>query len=191
MRWWWLFCHSVLFDSLWPMDCSMPGFPILHHPGACLNSCPLNQWDHPTISSSLTHFFSCLQSFPASVSFPMSWLFASGGQSIGASGSVLPMSIQGWFPLGFTGWISLQSKGLSSIFSNSKVQKHQVFWVQPFLWSNSHMHTFLLKNHSFDYIKQSVLNRITLTRCYNKVLNFLYSPTITSIPDYWKNHSFD
>ena len=122
-----LFSHSVL-SLCDPMDGNMPHFPVLHHPGACLNSCPLNQWCHPTISSSLTHFFSCLQSFPASVSFPMSWLFASGGQSIGASGSVLPMNIQDWFPLGWTGWISLQSKGLSRVFSSTTVQKHQFFF---------------------------------------------------------------
>ena len=95
----------------------------------CLNSCPLNQWCHPTISSSVTLFSSSPQSFPSSGSFPMSWLFASGGQIIGASSSasVLPMSIQGWFPLRLTGLISLQSKGLSRVFSNTTVQKHQFF----------------------------------------------------------------
>ena len=90
------------------------------------NSCPLSRWCHPTISSSVIPFSSCLQSFPASGSFPMSQLFASGGQNIGvsASASVLPMNIQGWFPLGWTGWISLQSKGLLRVFSNTTVQKH-------------------------------------------------------------------
>ena len=95
-------------------------------------SCPSSWWCHPTISSSFIPFSSCPQSFPASGSFPMSQLFASGGQSIevSASASVLPMNIQGWFPLGWTGWISLQSKGLSKIFSNTTVQKHQFFGTQ-------------------------------------------------------------
>ena len=93
-------------------------------PGACSNSCPLSRWCHPTISSSAVPFFSCLQSFPESGSFLMSQFFTSGGQSIGvsASASVLPMNIQGWFPLGWTGWISLQSKGLSRVFSSTTVQ---------------------------------------------------------------------
>ena len=97
------------------------------------NPCPLSQWCHPTISSSVVPFSSWLQSFPASGSFPMSWLFASGGQSIAASSSsssVLPMNIQDWFPLGWTGWISLQSKGLSRVFSNTTVRKHQFFSTQ-------------------------------------------------------------
>ena len=107
------------------------------------NSCPLSRWCHPTISSSVVPFSSCLQSFPASGSFPMSQLFVSGGQSIGvlASTSVLPMNIQYRFPLGWTGWISLQSKGFSRIFSNTTVQKHQFFDTQLSLWSNSHMTT--------------------------------------------------
>ena len=96
------------------------------------NSCPLSWWCHPTISSSVVTFSSCPQSFPASGSFPMRQFFTSGGQSIGvsASASVLPMNIQGWFPLGLTGWISLQSKGLSRVFSNTTVQKHQFFGSQ-------------------------------------------------------------
>ena len=99
-------------------------------PGVCSNSCPL--WCHPTILSSVIPFSSCLQSFPASGSFPVSRLFASGGQSIGASAStsVLPMNTQDW-SLGWTGWISLQSKGLSRVFSNTTVQKHQFFGTQP------------------------------------------------------------
>ena len=98
-------------------------------PGVYLISCPLSRWCHPTISSSVVRFSSCLKSFPASGSFQMSQFFASGGQSIGvsASASVLPMNIQDWFPLGLTGWISLQSKGLSRVFSNTTVQKHQFF----------------------------------------------------------------
>ena len=99
---------------------------------ACSNSCPLSRWCHPTISSSVIPFSSCLQSFPASGSFPVSQFFASGGQSIGvsASTSVLPMNIQDWSPLEWTGWISLQSKGLSRVFSNTTVQKHQLFGAQ-------------------------------------------------------------
>ena len=98
-------------------------------PGAYSNSCPLIQWCHPTIASSVVPFSSCLQSFPASGSFPVSQFFISGGQSIvaSASASVLPMNIQDWFPLRLTGWISLQSKGLSRVFSNTIVQKHQFF----------------------------------------------------------------
>ena len=116
------------------------------------NSCPLTWWCHPTISPSVIPFSFCLQSFPAPGSFPMSQLFAWGGQSIRVSAltSVLPMNTQDWSPLGWTGWISLQSKGLSRVFSNTMVQKH----------------------HSL-------------------VLSFLYSPTLTSIHDYWKNHSLD
>ena len=113
---------------------------------ACTNSCPPSQWCHPTISSSVIPFSSCLQSFPASGSFPMSQFFASGGQSIeaSASASVLPMNIQDWFPLGWTGLISLKSKGLSRVFSNTIVQKHQ-FSAQLSLWSDSHIHTWLLE----------------------------------------------
>ena len=115
-------------------------------PGACSNSCPSSRWCHPTISFSVISFSSCLQSFPAPGSFPKSWLFASGGQSIGASTSapVLPMNIQGWFPLGLTGLISLQSKRLSRVFFNTTVQKHPFFGTQPSLWSNSHNHTWLI-----------------------------------------------
>jgi len=121
-------------------------------PGPCLNSSPLSQWCHPTISSSVISFSSCLQSFPTSGSFLISQLFASGGQNIRASvsASVLPLNIQDWFPLGSTVWISLQSKGLSRVFSSTTVQKHQFFHV-----------------------------------------TVLYGPTLTSIHDSWKNHSFD
>ena len=101
-------------------------------PGVGSNSCPLSRWCHPTISSPVSSFSSCPQSFPSSRSFPMSQLFASGGQSIGvsASTSVLPMNTQDWSPLGWTGWISLQSKRLSRVFSNTTVQKHQFFSAQ-------------------------------------------------------------
>ena len=107
----------------------------------------MDQWCHPTISSSVVPFSFCLQYFPASGSFPTSQFFTSGGQSIGASASasVLLMNIQDWFPLGLTGWISLQSKGLSGIFSNTTAQKHQFFGFKPSLWSNSHIHTWLLE----------------------------------------------
>ena len=100
-------------------------------PGVCSNSCPLSQWCHPTILSSVVTFSSCPESFPASRSFPMSWLLASGSQSIGASASVFPVNIQGWFPLGLTDLIFLQSKGLSRVFSNTKIQNHQFFSTQP------------------------------------------------------------
>jgi len=111
-----------------PMDCSMPGFSCPSPtPGACSNSCPSSQWCHPTISSSVIPSSSCLQSFPSSGSFPMSQFFGSDSQSIEASApaSVLPMNTQDSFPLGWTGWISLQSKGLSRVFFNNTIQKHQ------------------------------------------------------------------
>ena len=114
-------------------------------PGACSNSCPLSQWGHPTISSSVVPFSSCLQSFPASGSFLMNWLFTSGGQSIGASASVFPMNIQGWFSSGLTGLISLLSKGLSRVFSNTTVQRHEFLGIQPSLWFKCHIHTWLLE----------------------------------------------
>ena len=114
-------------------------------PRAYSNSCPLSQWGHPTISSSVVPFSSCLQPFPASGCFPVSRLFTSGGQSIGASASVFLMNIQNWSPLGWTGWISLRSKGLSRVLSNTTVQKHQFFGAQPSLWSDSHIHTWPLE----------------------------------------------
>ena len=118
--------------------------PLLS-PEVCSNAYPLMMTSNHLI---LCHpFSSCLQFFPASASFPMSWLFTSGDQSIGASSSasVLTVNIQDWFPLGLTGWISLQFKWLSRLFSNTTVQKHQLFGTQPSLWSNSHIHTWLLK----------------------------------------------
>ena len=145
------FSCSVVSDSLRPHGLQHAG-PACPSPTPRVhsNSCPSSRWCHPAISSSVVSFSSRLQSFPASGSFQMSQLFTSGGQSIGvpASTSVLPMNIQDWSPLGWTGWISLQSKGLSGVFSNTTVQKHKFF-------------------------------------------SFLYSPTLTSIHDYWKNHSFD
>ena len=117
--------------------------PSLSH-STCSNSCPLSWWCHPTTPSPATPFSSCPQSFLASGSFPMSQLFASGDQSIGASVLVLWMNIKGWFPLEFTGLITLLSKGLSRLFSSTIVWKHQFFSAQPSLWSNSHIHTWLL-----------------------------------------------
>ena len=151
---------SVQFSSvtqscltLWPHGLQHARLPCAPPPPRVYsNSCPLSQWCHPTISSSVVSFSFYPQSFPASGSFPMSQLFASGGQSIkvSPSASVLPMNTQDWFPLGWTGWISLQSKVLSRAFSNTTVQN---------------------------------IN--------SSVLSFLYSPTLTSIHDHWKNHSFD
>ena len=138
----WLFeTHGLQYDRL---PCPLPSSR------ACSNSCALSRWCHPTISFSVVPFSSCLQSFPASGSFPMSRLFASGDQNIRASAlaSVLPMNIQDWFPLALTGLISLQSKGLSRVFSNTTVWKHQFFFIsfaQLSLWSNSHIHTWLLE----------------------------------------------
>ena len=146
------FSHSVVSNSFRPHELqhARPPWPS-PTPIVYSDSCPLSQWCHPTISSSVISFSSCLQPFPASGSFQMSQFFTSGGQSIGmsASTSVLPMNIQDWFPLGWTGWISLQSKGLWRVFSNTTVQKH------------------------------------------NSALSFLYGPSLTSIHDYCKNHSFD
>ena len=138
------FSCSVVFDYLQPhglqhtrLLCPSPT------PGAYSNSCPLSRWCHPTISSSVIPFSSCPQSFPTSGFFPMSQFFALGGQNIGVStlASVHPVNIQDCFPLEWTGWISLQSKGLSRVFSNTTVQKHQFFSSQLSLQSNSHIHT--------------------------------------------------
>ena len=146
------FSHSVMSNSLGPHEpqharpcCPSPT------PGAYSNSHPLNRWCHPTISSSEIPFSSHLQSFPASESFQMSQFFTSGDQSIRvtALASVLPMNIQDWFPLGWTSWISLQSKGLSRVFNT------------------------------------------TVQSINSSAFSFLYSPTLTSIHDYWKNHSLD
>ena len=144
----WKWNRSVVSDSLQPHEpqhtrppCPSPT------PGVHPNPCPSSRWCLPTISSSVIPFSSCPQSLPASGSFKMCQLFASGGQSIGvlASISVLPMNTQDWSPLGWTGWISLQAKGLSRVFSNTTVQKHQFFCAQLSLQSNSHIHTWLLE----------------------------------------------
>ena len=127
------FSGSVMSDSLQPHGLQQARLPCPSPTsGACSNSCPLSQWYHPTILSSFISFSSYIQSFPASGSSQMSQFFASGGQSTGASASasILPMNIQDWFPLGWTGLISLQSKGFSKVFSNTTVQKHQFFGTQ-------------------------------------------------------------
>ena len=156
--------YKNVFSSV-QFSCSVVSNSLKHHesqharppclsptPGIYSNSCPSSQWCHPAISSSVFPFSSCPQSLPASGSFPMSQLLVSGGQTIGVSASALvpPMNTQDWTPLGWTGWFSLQSKGLSRVFSNTTAQKHQLFRA-----------------------------------------SFLHSPTLTSIHDYWKNHSFD
>ena len=142
-------CFSfVSHDSLWPHKLQHARLPCPSlSPWVCSDSCPLSWQCHPTILSSVTSFSLCPQSFPASGSFPMSQQFTSGGQSIGASAStsVLPMNIQGWFPLGLTGLISLLSERLSSVFSSTTIWKHQFFSAQPPLWSSSHIHTWLLE----------------------------------------------
>ena len=142
-----LFSRQVVSDSLRPhglqhirLPCPSPT------PSVCSNSCSLSPWCHPTISSSVVPFY-CLWSFPASGSFLMSQLFASGGQNIraSASASVFSVNIQGWFPFELTDLISLLSKFLSKVFSNNTIEKHQFFGAQPSWWSNSHIHTWLLE----------------------------------------------
>ena len=139
------FSHSVVSDSLQPhglqhirLPCPSPT------PRACSNSCPLSWWCHPTISSSVIPFSPCPQSFPASEAFPMSQLFTSDGQSIGAlaSSSVLPMNTQGWFPLGLTGLISALQGTLKSLHQHHS-SKASILWYSTFIWSNSHIHTWL------------------------------------------------
>ena len=142
------FSCSVMSDSLQPngLQHTRPPCPS-PSPGVYSNSSPSSRWCHPTISSSVIPFSSHLQSFPASGSLKMCQFFTSGGQSIGvsASASVLPMNTQDWSPLGWTGWISQQCKGLSRVFCNTTVQKHQFFSTQPSLWPNTHIHTWLLE----------------------------------------------
>ena len=147
------FSRSVMSDSLQPYEaqharppCPSPSL------GVHSDSHPLSQWYHPAISSSVVPFSSCPQSLPASGSFPMSQLFAWGGQSTGVSAlaSFLPKNTQGWSPSEWTGWVSLQSKGLSRVFSNTTVQKHQFFGTQSSSQSNSHIRTWPLENHSLD-----------------------------------------
>ena len=138
---------SVQLLSCDPMDCDMTGFPVHHQLLSLLKLMSIELWWHPTISSSVVPFSSCLQSLPVSGSFQMSHFFTAGAPRIGvsASASVLPMNIPDWFPLGLTGWISLHSKGLSRVFSNTAVQKHHFFGAQLSLWSNPHIHTWPLE----------------------------------------------
>ena len=144
-----LFSRSIMSDSLWPHGLQHARLPCpTPSPRVRLNSWPSSQWCHPAISSSVIHFSSCPQSLPASESFPMGQLFAWGGQSTGVSAlaSFLPKNTQDQSPSEWTGWISLQSKGLSRVFSNTTVQKHQFFGAQLSSQSNSHIR----KNHSLD-----------------------------------------
>ena len=156
------FSHSVMSDSLQPHGpqharppCPSPISRV--YP----SSCSLSGWCHPTISSSVIPFSSCPQSLPASGSFPMSQLFASGGQSIGTSASVLPINIQRWFLLGLTDLIFLQFKGLTRVFSSTTVQKHQFFGTQPSLWSLLTSALDYWKNHSFDYMNPCQQNDVS------------------------------
>ena len=142
---WFQFSYLVVSTSLRPhrlqharLPCPSPS------PAVCSNSCPLSQWYHPTISSSVATFSSCLQSFPASGSFPISQFFTSGGQNIGASASFLPMNSQVWFTLGLTGLISLLSKGRLRVFSSITIWKH-LFWRSAFFMVQLHIHTWLLE----------------------------------------------
>ena len=190
--WTWLGCLnssvqfrcSVVSDSLQPHEVqhTRPPCPSLS-PRDCPSSYPLNWWCHPTISSSVTLFSFYLQSFPASGSFPISQFFTSGGQSIGASASapVLPMNIQGWFPLGLTCLISIQSKGLSRVFSSTTVQKHQFFGVLPYMTTGK---TIALTIWSFDGKVMSLLFNILsrfvidlLLRSNCLLISWLQSPS--------------
>ena len=142
------FSCSVMSNSLQPHGLQHTRIPCPSStPRVCSNSDPSSQWCHPTISSSAVPFSSCFQYFPASGTLPMSQLFTSGGQSTGvfALASFPPKKSQGWSPSEWTGWISLQSKGLSRVFSNTTVQKHQFFSTQPSSQSNSHIHTWPLE----------------------------------------------
>ena len=137
------FSRSVTSDSLWPHE-SQHARPPCPSPWVHSNPCPSSRWCHPAISSSVIPFSSCPQSLPASEAFPMSQLFTWGGQNTGvlALASFLPKNTEDWSPLGWTGWTSLQSKGLARVFYNTTVQKHQFFGAQPSSQSNSHIHTW-------------------------------------------------
>ena len=148
-------------------------------PGVYPNSCPLSQWCHPTISSSVIPFSSCLQSFPASGTFQMSQFFTSGGQSIRVSdsASVLSMTIQDWFSLGWTGWISMQSKGLSRVFSNTTVQKHQFFSTQLSSQSNSHVHPYMTTGKTIALTRRNFVGKVM-----SLLFNMLSRLVITFLP---------
>ena len=157
-------------------------------PRACSNSCPWSQWCHPTISSSVIPFSSCLQPFPASGSFLMSRLFASSGPSIGASASasVLPMNIQDWFPLGWTGWLSFLCKGLSRVFSNPTVQECQFFGIQP-SYSPTHICTWLLcmscTTSTRTWVKAHI-RALTILTFVSKVMSLLFNMLSRFITDF-------
>ena len=172
------FSHSVVSNFLQAHGLQHARLPCPSPTsGVCSNSCPSSRWCHPTLSSSVVPFSSCPQSFPASGSLLMSQFFTSGGQRIGisASASVLPMNIPDWSPLRLTGLISLQSKGLSRVFNTTTVQKHQFFRVQPSLWSNSHLHIWLLESHTFDYMD-------FVGKVISLLFNMLSSLVITFLP---------
>ena len=174
-----LFGHSVVSDSLQPPGLQHTRLPCpSSFPRACSNSCPLSWWCHPTILFFVIPFPSCLQSFPASESFSMSQLFESGGQSIwvSASTSVLPMNTQDWSPLGWTGWIFLQSKEFSRVFSNTTVQKLQFFGAQLSLESNSHIHTWPLEKTI------ALTRRIIVNKVMSLLFNMLSRLVITFLP---------
>ena len=162
------FSPSVLSDSLRPHGRQHARLPCpLPTPGACSNSCPLSRWCHPTISCSVIPFSSCLQSFPASGYFPVSQFFPSGGQRIGvsASASVLAMKIQNWFPLGSTGLISLQSKRLSRVFSNTTVQKHQ--FKRPSAFFRIQLsHPYMTTGKTIALIRQTFVSKV-MSLLYN------------------------
>ena len=158
-----------MHDSLRPDELQHVKIPCPSPtPRTYSDSCPLSWQCYPTTSSSVISFSSCLQSFPESGSFPMSQFFVSGGQSIGASAlaSALPMNIQDWFPLGLTGCISLQSKWLSRVFSNTTVQKHQFFSAQLSLWSNSHIYTWLLEK-TIALTRQTFTSKVMSLLCFS------------------------
>ena len=160
-------------DSLWPHELQHGSLPCPSPtPRACLNSCPSSRWCHPTVSTSVVPFSSSLQSFPASGSFPRSQFFVSGGHRIGAlpSASVLPMHIQGWFPLGLIGLIFLLCKGLSGVFSNTAVQKHQFFGVQSPLWSNSHL--FMTTGKAIALTKWTFVGKV-ISLLFNMLSRFI------------------
>ena len=178
-----VFSLSVVSDSLRPHGLQHARLPCPSpSPGICSNSCPLTRLCHPTISSSVGPFSSCPQSFPESGAFPVTWLFASGGQSIGASAValVLPMKIQDLFPLGLAGLISLQSKGLSKVFSSTTIQKHQFLGSQPSLWSNSNICTWLLKKDLDFFVRTSVGKVMSLL--FNTLSRYGRKCSISQIP---------
>ena len=177
---WWVgqcsvqFSHSVVSDSLWSHDCSTPGFPVHHQLlGAYSNSHPSSQWCHPTISPSVIPFSSCLRSFPASGSFSMSWLFASGGQRIGASSSAsaLPTNIQGWFPLGLTVLISFCPRDFLRVFSNTTVQKHQLLDTQPSIKNVQLSHPYMTAVKTIALIIWTIVSK-AMSLLFNSMSSF-------------------